>query len=328
MCKLSKYMTTLVLVGTSIGVTVNTVHADESTLHTVKADILNVRLTPSTTGSIIGKLFNGNQVNVLEKTSKGWSKIEYKGNTAYVKTNFIIINNTSLNKVFHVNVNKLNVRSGAGTQFKVLGTLSHNQLVTVINSTNDWYKIQFNGGHAYVKNNFLTASDNTKPIPSPNSSQKISSHGKAIVNHFYEVIGPIIESEAIKQGIPEWTELIKAIAMQESSGNYVKYPDVMQSSEGSCGKIRCITNYKQSIQNGVSIFKTRMQGSLKMFNGDIRMGIQAYNYGPNFFKKAKEWGATEYSVELSQKYSKYLKDNYGFHGDPLYVQHVLSHYRN
>jgi hypothetical protein len=111
-----------------------------------------------------------------------------------------------------------------------------------------------------------------------------------VVNKYFDVLSPLIEEEAARNNISEWTELLKAITMQESTGNYIKYPDVMQISEGACGTIRCISDYKKSIENGVAIFKKRMEAASRMFNGDIRMGIQAYNYGPNFLKKAKEWG--------------------------------------
>ncbi|MES1053011.1 SH3 domain-containing protein [Bacillus thuringiensis] len=326
MRQLSKYMTTLAVASTSIGFSVDTVNASGNNLHTVNTNVLNVRSTSSTAGSIVGRLYNGNQVNLLEKMVNGWSKVEYNGNIAYVKTDFITTNQNTLNKKYKVTASALNVRSGAGTKFQILGILPYNQVVTVVDSTNGWYKIQFNGRHGYVKDTFLTASDNSKSNPTSNST--ISSQGKALVNHYFDVIGPIIEAEANQKGIPEWTELIKAITMQESSGNYMKYPDVMQSSEGTCGEIKCLTDYKQSIQNGVTIFKNRMQTASDMFDGDIRMGIQAYNYGPYFLKKSKDWGATEYSEELSQRYSNYLKEHYGFSGDPLYVQHVLSHYRN
>ena len=411
MHKLSKYITTLALAGTGVGVAVDTVQAAENNAYTVNVNVLNVRSTSSTTGNIVGKLYNGNPINVLENMANGWSKINYNGKIAYVKTDLIITKQMIANKTYRVTTNLLNVRSGAGTNFKIIGVLSQNQTLTILDSTNAWYRIKFNGKDGYVKGSFLTAIDNVKSInrestisketvteknlykvnadiinirsipstqgnivgklyngnsvnllenmangwskinhngkiayvktefmninqPStnqisePKKAEPVKPQGKAMVNKYFDVLGPLIKEEAANNGISELAELLKAVTMQESNGNYIKYPDVMQSSEGTCGTIRCITDYKTSIQNGVAIFKKRVEIASKMFNGDIRMGIQAYNYGPNFLKKAKEWGATEYSEELSQRYSKYLRENYGVGGDPLYVQHVLSRYRN
>lgn len=411
MRRISKYMTTATLVSIGIGVGSDTAQAAGDNVYKVNVDVLNLRSSSSISGKIVGKLYNGNPVDVLGNMENGWSKINHNGKIAYVKTEFIITNKIIENKTYRVNTNFLNVRSGASTNFRIIAVLSRNQALTVLNSTKDWYKVKVNGMDGYVKGSFLTMDENAKsnnleritspkrvtennvykvnvnvlnirsipsmageivgklynenpvnvlenmangwskinynekiafvktefininqPLLNQNSPLKkdesVRPQGKAVVNKYFDVLSPFIEEEAAKNGISEWTELIKAITMQESNGNYIKYPDVMQSSEGMCGSVGCISSYKKSIQNGVAIFKKRVELASKMFNGDIRMGIQAYNYGPNFLKKAKEWGATEYSEELSQRYSKYLRENYGFSGDPSYVKHVLSRYRN
>ncbi|ALZ64595.1 SH3 domain-containing protein (plasmid) [Bacillus cereus] len=404
MRRLSKYITTVALASTGVGIAAGTVQAAEN--NKVNVDVLNIRATSSISGSIAGKLYNGNPVSVLENMANGWSKINHNGKIAYVKTEFISTTHITKARTYRVNINILNVRSGAGTNFKVMGILSKNQTITILDSTKDWYKIKFNGKDGYVKGSYLTAEDSVRPdniqrttfketanenniyktnvnvlnirsIPSTagnivgklyngnpvnvlenmangwskinhngkiayvktefitnnqplqlKKSESVHPKGKAVVNKYFDVLSPLIEEEAARNDISEWVELLKAITMQESTGNYIKYPDVMQSSEGACGTIRCISDYKKSIENGVAIFKKRVEAASRMFNGDIRMGIQAYNYGPNFLKKAKEWGATEYSQELSQRYSQYLRENYGFGGDPLYVKHVLSRYLN
>ena len=372
MRRLSKYVTTIALASTGIGIAADTAQAAEN--NKVNVDVLNIRATSSISGNIVGKLYNGNPVNVLENMANGWSKINHNGKIAYVKTEFISTTHIIKSRTYRVNTNILNVRSGAGTNFKTIGILSRNQTLTILDSTKDWYKIKFNGKDGYVKGSYLTANDSARPnniqgttfketvnenniyktnvnvlnirsIPStagnivgklyngnpvnvlenmangwskinhngkiayvktefitinqplpnqilqPKKSESIHPKGKAVVNKYFDVLSPLIEEEAARNGISEWTELLKAITMQESTGNYIKYPDVMQSSEGTCGTIRCISDYKKSIENGVAIFKKRVEAASRMFNGDIRMGIQAYNYGPNFLKKAKEWGA-------------------------------------
>ncbi|MBX9953320.1 SH3 domain-containing protein [Peribacillus simplex] len=55
-----------------------------------------------------------------------------------------------------VNATKLNVRSKPTTSGKVLGSLKKNQIVTVINKSSSWYKIQYGKGTGYVHAKYLT----------------------------------------------------------------------------------------------------------------------------------------------------------------------------
>lgn len=55
-----------------------------------------------------------------------------------------------------VNATKLNVRSKPTTSGKVLGSLKKNQIVTVINKSSSWYKIQYGNGTGYVYAKYLT----------------------------------------------------------------------------------------------------------------------------------------------------------------------------
>jgi len=51
---------------------------------------------------------------------------------------------------------KLNVRSGAGTNYGILGTLSHNSQVIITGTSGDWYKIEYGSGFGYVLSSFVS----------------------------------------------------------------------------------------------------------------------------------------------------------------------------
>lgn len=56
----------------------------------------------------------------------------------------------------------LNVRKGAGTSYKILGTLKNNTTVTIISKTsNNWYKIQYKDNYGYVSGKYI---DNIKDV--------------------------------------------------------------------------------------------------------------------------------------------------------------------
>lgn len=68
------------------------VYAEETGI--VKADALNVRSDPSTEGTILGKLKNGQKVTILGEAEedKEWFQIRYSDNSeAYVKSEFVTL---------------------------------------------------------------------------------------------------------------------------------------------------------------------------------------------------------------------------------------------
>ncbi len=56
----------------------------------VKAtDVVNIRSSDSETADKLGKAAVGDEFKLLEKKGNGWSKIEYEGSEAYIKTEFL-----------------------------------------------------------------------------------------------------------------------------------------------------------------------------------------------------------------------------------------------
>jgi cell wall-associated NlpC family hydrolase len=57
---------------------------------------LNVRSSSSTSSTIIGKLYNGTQISLID-SSNGWYKISYNGITGWVSGNYITVTPASTN---------------------------------------------------------------------------------------------------------------------------------------------------------------------------------------------------------------------------------------
>ncbi|MCR5403727.1 MAG: SH3 domain-containing protein [Butyrivibrio sp.] len=51
-------------------------------------DVINIRKSDSETAEVLGKTEKGQEFNEQERLANGWSKIEYNGSSAYVKTEF------------------------------------------------------------------------------------------------------------------------------------------------------------------------------------------------------------------------------------------------
>ena len=141
-----------------------------STTGTIKVnDTLNVRSGAGTSYSVIGSLKNGATVEIVE-TSGSWYKIKYGSGYGYVSKDYVTVsssnNNSSSNNttttpststttgIIKVN-NALNVRSGAGTSYSVIGSLKNGATIEIVETVNSWYKIKFNNGYGYVSKDYV-----------------------------------------------------------------------------------------------------------------------------------------------------------------------------
>ena len=67
----------------------------------------------------------------------------------------IVDTRVSTKKMEVVNTSSLNIRSGAGTKYKVVGTAKKGQILDVTSISNGWAKISYNGSTAYASANYL-----------------------------------------------------------------------------------------------------------------------------------------------------------------------------
>lgn len=67
-------------------------------------------------------------------------------------------------KTGRVTVSSLNVRSGAGTKYKKIGSLSYNNKVTIVKTLKGWYKIRYKSGYGYVSKNYIKISSSNSTI--------------------------------------------------------------------------------------------------------------------------------------------------------------------
>ena len=128
---------------------------------------LNIRSGAGTGHSIVGTLHNGESVNILEK-SGDWYHINHNGVTGYVSAQYLqevsaggdstaVSSSRTVNKTGKVvNISSsLNIRSGAGTGYSIVGTLYNGQTVNILEKSGDWYHISHNGVTGYVSAQYL-----------------------------------------------------------------------------------------------------------------------------------------------------------------------------
>ncbi|XZK28481.1 SH3 domain-containing protein [Clostridium perfringens] len=134
---------------------------------------LNVREGASTSSKVIGSLSGNSKVTIVGEEG-AFYKIEYKGSHGYVAKEYVkdVTESNNSNqgtqtpekpnnpettkKTGIVNVSSsLNVREGASTSSKVIGSLSGNSKVTIVGEEGAFYKIEYKGSHGYVAKEYV-----------------------------------------------------------------------------------------------------------------------------------------------------------------------------
>ncbi|MDM8149904.1 SH3 domain-containing protein [Priestia megaterium] len=138
----------------------------ESTTYTVMASKLNVRSGAGTNYASIGSVTKGQKLSVVSK-SGSWYKINYNGRTGYVSSDYVQASGTATpsaeSTTYTVTASKLNVRSGAGTNYASIGSVTKGQKLAVVSKSGDWYKINYNGRTGYVSSDYVQASATASP---------------------------------------------------------------------------------------------------------------------------------------------------------------------
>ncbi len=137
----------------------------ESTTYIVTASKLNVRSGAGTNYAAIGSVTKGQKLSVVSK-SGSWYKINYNGRTGYVSSDYVQASGATPpaeSTTYIVTASKLNVRSGAGTNYTAIGSVTKGQKLSVVSKSGSWYKINYNGRTGYVSSDYVQASATASP---------------------------------------------------------------------------------------------------------------------------------------------------------------------
>ncbi|SFP60704.1 Uncharacterized conserved protein YgiM, contains N-terminal SH3 domain, DUF1202 family [Butyrivibrio proteoclasticus] len=163
------------------------------TVRTIKAtDVINIRKSDSETADVLGKTVKDEEFKELEALANGWSRIEYNGGVAYVKTEFFEVVSeetvsadsteqeteteteteaetetkteaeSTSNKSTSTKTGKMTVkdtvrlRKSESTESEILAMIYSGSTVNVIEQyANGWAKVEYNGNTGYIKSEFL-----------------------------------------------------------------------------------------------------------------------------------------------------------------------------
>ena len=153
---------------------------------------------------------------------------------------------------------------------------------------------------------------------------------KAPVSDEVKAYAEIIQIYALEQGIPEFSEIIMAVMMQESGG---RGSDPMQASESAFNTEYPntpggITDPEYSVYVGVQTFADVLaQAGVADIEDTERLyiALQAYNFGPGYISYAYNNGG--HSQLVAMAFSEMMAQRMGWesYGDPYYVQNVMRY---
>lgn len=144
----------------------------------MNTSILNVRSATSTTSDIVGKLTEGETVQVYT-TNDNWAQIEFEGEKRYVSSTYLTLKSTvtktattaSTTSAYKADAN-VNLRSSTSTSATVLTTIPKGATVTYISShgaTGSWMKVTYGKYTGYVVARYFTPS---APVETPYYANK------------------------------------------------------------------------------------------------------------------------------------------------------------
>ncbi len=191
-----------ILAGLGLGLLINPSidlkRAEGAQVAVVNVDKLNLRSGPGTQNGFVGQAKKGEQLAVI--TKKGdWYQIQVGGKTAWaagwlvsvqevpVPSRGKAIGSTSAGgQVAVVKGNFVNVRSGPGTNYGLVGKVKQGDRMTITGQKGDWYKVQSGNTGGWVANWLITVQNNaasTAPAKSsPASGGKVALVNASILN--------------------------------------------------------------------------------------------------------------------------------------------------
>lgn len=155
---------------------------------------------------------------------------------------------------------------------------------------------------------------------------KLNSAGRANVSPLVEQWRKDVVIIASEYGISAHVELILAMIAQESGGDAVKHPDIMQSSERAGLKPGSLSDPIESIRQGVSYLAELLEKG-KAAGVCEKTVLQSYNFGEGYIHYIKNNYGGIHSETSASDYSKTMARKLGWssYGDVRYVEHVYSH---
>lgn len=158
------------------------------------ASSVNVRIGPGTGYKLLGTAPKGAAYTVYGK-SGSWYKIDYNGKIGYVYYTYLSVSSSPQESAPSqtgtvVNcVKSVNVRSGPGAGYKLLGTAPKGASYAVTGKSGSWYAVLYNGKTGYINSEYLSVTISSPaptatPSPTATPTQTPAPSGEVMYGYY------------------------------------------------------------------------------------------------------------------------------------------------
>ena len=165
---------------------------------TVNTDALRLRNEANTTSTILATASEGDTVVILEDAGNGWYKVDYNTVEGYMSGEYLTVSAqadvTIAYGLVQAGGSTLNVRSGPGTTYSKVTTLSDGAVVSIVGIDNGWYKIKTSSGATgYVSSEYMvTCKDSSGSRGDGTTAVAVASNssmGQQVVDYAKQFLG-------------------------------------------------------------------------------------------------------------------------------------------
>lgn len=177
-------------------------------------NFVNVRQKPTTSSGVVGKLYGGCVATVMEDCGN-WVYISSGNVTGYVVKEYLLLEDAAeeaINERYapkvQVTANTLNIRSGAGTGYDILKTVSKGTEAELLKEGAKWMKIRFWDGNT-MKTGYMSA-NYVKVTGQPPVGETLSEEKERIAAEKKAAAEAAAKAEAEKKAAAEQSKRSKA----------------------------------------------------------------------------------------------------------------------
>lgn len=126
---------------------------------TVTGNGVNIRSGPGTSYESIGSVNKGD-ILFSKGKSDNWYMVEYGNTTGYIIEDYVTIEHggfyTAVDSgTLSVNGTNVNIRSGPGTEYQSIGSVSSGTTLTITGKSDNWYQVNYNGRKGYIIEDYV-----------------------------------------------------------------------------------------------------------------------------------------------------------------------------
>lgn len=230
---------------------------------------VNVRAAASTGADVLGKINKGTEFEILDKDGS-WFEISYKGNNGFVSKDYFEVTKADAT----IDGSSVNCREKASTSASSLGKFAEGDYVCVTGQNDDWYRISYKGGSAYVSKDYVDGDYvkyTAKIANEANVESKVTAYGVVTADGGLKLRKEASLNSTVLNVLPKGTE----VNVERVGQEWVR----VVTDGGQKGYVSA--DYL-SVREGVRT--TRSAGSGK--------GAEVVAYGKQFIGTPYVWGGT------------------------------------